>query len=239
MANLCALLSGGKDSNYALYKMMSEGHRIACLVVVKPMRDDSWLFHSIYPELAILQAEAMGLRDRVYLAEVSGIRDVELIEFADFLAKLKNSIDFDGMVCGAIASRYQLTRFEKVARELGVELYAPLWGLDQEQYMRKLIEEGFLFIITKISTMGLSRELLAKPITKSDVEAIVTLSRRYGFNAAFEGGEAETLVIDAPHYRSRICIDGEILTVSEFEHMVKIKRYWLGKKNSNCLTISR
>ncbi|MEM0501400.1 MAG: ATP-binding protein, partial [Ignisphaera sp.] len=76
-------------------------------------------------------------------------------------------------------------------------------------------------------------------ITKSDVEAIVTLSRRYGFNAAFEGGEAETLVIDAPHYRSRICIDGEILTVSEFEHMVKIKRYWLGEKNSNCLTISR
>ncbi|MEM4694599.1 MAG: diphthine--ammonia ligase [Ignisphaera sp.] len=235
---ICALLSGGKDSNYALYRALQEGLDIGCIIVVKSARNDSWLFHTVYPELAVLQAEAMGLRDRVYIVEVSGEKDKEFIEFKEALSKLKSTVDFDGLLCGAIASQYQLSRFKKVSEALGLELYAPLWGIDQVEYMRKLVEEGFVFIISKISTMGLPRAFLGVPVDKSIVEKIIVLAQKYGFNPSFEGGEAETLVVTAPHYVNDICIEGSRNSLSEFEHIIEIHRYWLGKKGSNCLSIS-
>ncbi|MEM4041007.1 MAG: diphthine--ammonia ligase, partial [Ignisphaera sp.] len=179
---ICALLSGGKDSNYALYRALQEGLDIECIIVVKSARNDSWLFHTVYPELAVLQAEAMGLRDRVYIVEVSGEKDKEFIEFKEALSKLKSTVNFDGLLCGAIASQYQLSRFKKVSEALGLELYAPLWGIDQVEYMRKLVEEGFVFIISKISTMGLPRAFLGVPVDKSIVEKIIVLAQKYGFN---------------------------------------------------------
>lgn len=234
---LCALLSGGKDSNYALYKAIKEGHEVACIIVVKPKKEDSWLFHSIYPELAVLQANAMGFYDRVHLVEVSGEKDVELKEFESHIIALREYINFDGILCGAISSRYQLSRFELIAKKIGVKLYAPLWGVDQEQYMRLLVKEGFIFIITKISTMGLSREFIARPLTIEHVENIIKLSQRYRFNPAFEGGEAETLVIDAPHFNYRLCLEGTVKSFSEFEHIFEIRRFWLGMKNLECLFV--
>lgn len=236
---LCALLSGGKDSNYALYKALIEGHDVECVIVVKPRKDDSWLFHSVYPEIAILQAKSIGIRNNIYLFNVSGDKDLEILEFEHQLSMLKRVIDFDGLICGAISSRYQLTRFENIARKFNLKLYTPLWGVDQSSYMRKLVTEGFIFIITKISTMGLPKSFLAKPITVEHVEEIIRLSHKYGFNPAFEGGEAETLVIDAPHYLSKICIEGDTRSVSEFEHIVRISRYWLGEKNTDCLFVKQ
>jgi len=234
---LCALLSGGKDSNYALYKAFKEGHEISCIVVVKPRKEDSWLFHSVYPELAVLQAQSMGLQDKVYVVEVSGEKDLELIEFVEFMRRLRRIVEFDGIVSGAILSKYQLRRFDYVARSLGVQLYTPLWGLNQEIYLRNLVREGFIFIITKISTMGLPREFMLRPITSEHVEKIIELSRRYGFNPAFEGGEAETLVVDAPYFNYSLCLEGEVVSLSEFEHILKLSRYWLGAKGSECISI--
>lgn len=233
---LCVLLSGGKDSNYTLYKAILENHEIVCIVIVKPRKEDSWLFHSIYPEIAILQAHAMGLQDKAYVIEVSGEKELELLEFERQLYELKNLREFDAIALGVILSRYQLTRFEKIAKSLNLMLYTPLWSIDQYYYMRKLVEEGFVFIITKISTMGLTRDFLFKPITLEHVEKIILLSRIYGFNPSFDGGEAETLVIDAPHYKYKICIEGDTESRSEFEHIVKIRRYWLSEKDStNCI----
>ncbi|MEM4788203.1 MAG: diphthine--ammonia ligase [Ignisphaera sp.] len=234
---LCVLLSGGKDSNYALYKALKEEHEISCIIVIKPKREDSWLFHSVYPELALLQAKSMGFSDIAYLVEVSGEKDVELKELESYIIELRKSVSFNGILCGAISSRYQLNKFELIAKKIGVKLYAPLWGVDQEQYIRSLVKEGFIFIITKISTMGLPRELIAKPVTPDHIENIIRLSRKYKFNPAFEGGEAETLVIDAPHFNYRLCLEGAVKSFSEFEHLFEIKKYWLGMKNLECLSV--
>lgn len=235
---LCVLLSGGKDSNYALHRALMEGHAIACIVVVKPDREDSWLFHSIYPEIAVLQAEAMGLGDRVYLVRVSGEKELEVEELEAHLLNIKREVEFEGITIGGIASVYQLKRFEKISKRLGVKLYAPLWGVDQAKYMRRLIEEGFEFIISKISTMGLPKDMLGKIVTRDIVEKIIVLSQKYGFNAAFEGGEAETIVVNTPYYKYRICIEGRSVTLHEFEHVIRILRYWLGEKDEKCLFIS-
>jgi len=234
---VCALLSGGKDSNYALYKAILEGAEVACIVVVYPRREDSWMFHTVNTWVAELQAEAMGLGDRVYRVEVSGVREVEVLELEEALTRLKGRVGFDTIALGALASRYQRERVGRIAEKLGVKLYTPSWGSNQEEYLRTLVREGFKFILTSITVMGLPYELLGKPIGFNEVEFIVKLSRTYGFNPAFEGGEAETLVYDAPHYRRTICLQGRRVRVREFEYKLLIDRAWLGGKGEECLEV--
>jgi len=45
----------------------------------------------------------------------------------------------------------------------------------------------------------------------------VRLSRKYGFNLSFEGGDAETLVVDAPLFKYRLELTGRKHIVSEYE----------------------
>ncbi|MFN4046314.1 MAG: diphthine--ammonia ligase [Acidilobaceae archaeon] len=237
MARFCALLSGGKDSNYTLYSALREGWTLECIVVVHPRRLDSWMFHSIATRVALLQAEAMGYIGKTYSFEVSGVKEVEVEELEEALKTLKEKLDFDTIVAGAIASRYQRSRLEALASGLNVKLYSPSWGLDQESYMRRIVREGFKFIIVSITTMGLPSSLLGKPIGEAEVEEIIRLSRKHGFNPAFEGGEAETLVYDAPHYSRSVCIRGRRVKVREFEYIVEVEDAWLGVKGGECIEV--
>ena len=54
--------------------------------------------------------------------------------------------------------------------------------------------------------MGLEKEWLGKKIDKESLENLAALSKKYGFNLAFEGGEAETLVTDCPLYEKKLLI---------------------------------
>ena len=83
--------------------------------------------------------------------------------------------------------------------------------------MRDLVEEGFKFIITSASAYGFPLELVGKEITRDDVEMIIEAARKYGFNPAFEGGEAETFVIDAPLFKRRLKVVGKLINLGEFE----------------------
>jgi len=42
---LATLLSGGKDSTYALYSALKQGHEIKYLVTIFPESKESWMFH--------------------------------------------------------------------------------------------------------------------------------------------------------------------------------------------------
>ncbi len=217
MKRFCALLSGGKDSNYALYRALEEGFEPSCILVVTSRRRDSWMFHTIATGLATLQVEAMGLSNVLVKAEVSGIKEAEVGELHDALKHAQELRGFNVIVVGALASTYQRQRIEKIAEALGVEIYAPAWGVDHEYYLRHLVSIGFRIIITRVSTMGLPLRFLGKILTMHDVDEIIARSRRFGFHPAFEGGEAETLVIDAPHYKKALLVEAEPVVYSEYE----------------------
>ena len=58
-----------------------------------------------------------------------------------------------------------------------------------------------------VSSDGLDDTWLGKLVTKSDVETLKHLSEKFGFNLNFEGGEAETFVIDCPLFSNSIKIN--------------------------------
>ncbi|UVS70633.1 diphthine--ammonia ligase [Nitrososphaera viennensis] len=197
---LAALFSGGKDSTFAIYRARQQGHAIECLITMHPAADDSALFH--YPNSRITKhlAEAMGV-PLLESAVVAGTdRDAEIEALDAAVAQAKSLYRIEGVVNGGIASIFQKQVFEEVCKRHGLVPVSPLWGVEPERYMADLLASGFVVMIVGVSAMGLEKEWLGRVIDRESLAKLVWLSRKYGFNLTFEGGEAETLVLDCPLY---------------------------------------
>ncbi len=210
---VAALYSGGKDSNAALYLATLKGMRVACLITIRARREDSMMFHVPAIEMTRLQSEALGIPQIFFESRGDEIEDLRMA-----LRMAVDEYDVEGVVTGALLSDYQRMRINMVCEDLGLKTFCPLWRKRQDEYMIELIEMGFKFIITSISTYGLPPSLLGKVLTMEDVIEINRRARIYGFNPAFEGGEAETLVLDMPLFRRRIEIRrSRPMRLSEYE----------------------
>jgi predicted ATP pyrophosphatase (TIGR00289 family) len=112
----------------------------------------------------------------------------------------------EGIVHGGISSNYQKQAFEQVCMRQGIAAVAPLWNnnTDPETYITELVvNRGFHIIIAGVSAMGLDNKWLGREIDKESIAKLVSISKKCSFNLTFEGGEAETLVIDCPLYRKK------------------------------------
>ncbi|MEM1873089.1 MAG: diphthine--ammonia ligase [Acidilobaceae archaeon] len=237
---LCALVSGGKDSVYTLHRAIWEGHSLECLIVFHSMRDDSWLFHTPATRLVALQAEAMGVREELEEFTISGSRHSELLELEDAMRRVARRRKAEGLAVGVISSRYQRDRMSLIASRLGLVLYTPLWSVSQEEHMRSLVREGFKIVITRISTMGLHPKFLGVVLKPEHIEEIIALSKRFGFNPAFEGGEAETLVVEAPLFKKKLCLEGRVTRESLDSYSLHVERAWLEPRGGDdCIFVRR
>jgi len=215
-----ALFSGGKDSTFALHIAVHEGFEIVRLLTVVPPRRDSMLFHTPFTQFVELQAESMGIP-----IEVAPIDSEE--ELAHVLKKIARETRATHLVVGALLSDFQRIRFACAAYEAGLRVFNPLWRKDQARYLMELVEWGIEAMIVSITAYGLPLTWLGRVIDRELAREIVERARRYGFNPAFEGGEAETFVVNAPLFRRRICVDYEVIKLSEFEGFVKPLRVYL------------
>lgn len=207
---LIALYSGGKDSTLAVEKALMAGHKVACLVTVRPRRPDSWMFHTVCLSLTPLQAEAMNI-PHIFI-EVSGEKEVE---YAELMHSLRNVIDHyqaDGILSGSIMSNYQKKRIDQICREYSLSHISPNWGLSGSATLNEAVNRGYEVMITSVNAYGLGREWLGRIIDQEAMNELIAASNNYGFNPGGEGGEYETLVIDCPLFSRRVLIsDYEIV----------------------------
>jgi diphthine-ammonia ligase len=198
------LFSGGKDSTFALWCAIHQAHDVACLLTIIPERRDSWMFHHPAVEWTGLQAKALGFP--VVTAKTSGVKEEELTALRQSLSELVSSLGIECVVTGAIASEYQRSRIDRICDELGIQAMAPLWGKSPKRLLREEIEMGFEFVLTACMAMGLDQSWLGRVIDTDALKELENISQRHGINLAFEGGEAETFVTDAPIFSKRIRI---------------------------------
>ena len=223
------LFSSGKDSCYSAYIMKKRNYDVACLITMKSKNPDSYMFHTPNVDIARLQAEAMEIP--IIFGETEGEKEKELDDLKELISKAKEKYKLDGIATGALFSDYQRQRIEKICDSLGLKMYAPLWHKDQELEMRELINNGFEIIFSSIAAEGLDRSWLGRKITLKDVDRLVQLNRKYGINIAGEGGEFESLVIDAPMFKKKIkIVDSEIKMEVENSGIYKIKKVILAEK---------
>ena len=204
--NLAALYSGGKDSTFAISCAYEMGHRVVCFITMRPMADDSALFH--YPNSWLTEYLADAMQIPLMGFPVSGgSKEDEMNALEEAIAQVKSSYGIDGIVHGGISSNYQKQAFEQVCVRQRIAAVAPLWNSEPERYMTDLINRGFHIIIVGVSTMGLDKDWLGRELDKETIAKLVSISKKYCFNLTFEGGEAETLVIDCPLYRKKLQIN--------------------------------
>ncbi|MFO8109280.1 MAG: diphthine--ammonia ligase [Thermoplasmata archaeon] len=195
------LYSGGKDSNLALWLAQKEGLDIAYLITISPHRDDSYMFHK--PNLMHVPMLAESLDIPLILEESGGVKEEELKDLENAL----DSVDVDGVITGAVASRYQSDRIEKIAEDRGMEVVSPLWGIKQVELMETLLKEGFKCIIVGVAAMGLNERWLGRKIDQRCFDELMDLHQSYSINVAGEGGEYESFILDAPNFKWKFSVE--------------------------------
>ena len=195
---VACLFSGGKDSTYAAYVAMQRGWEIASLLSVRPADPESMMFHT--PNLAVtaLQAEAIGAPLLEEAAAPS--EEGEL----DALRRIFRRAEVDGIVVGAIASDYQASRVNRVAAQLGLRVFAPLWRQDPTRLVRDYLATGLRIVFSSVSADGFDATWLGRRWDEETVRQLLHLHRTRGVHPCGEGGEFETLVLDAPFFRKAI-----------------------------------
>jgi len=207
------LYTGGKDSHFAMFEAWTQyGVAPAVLVIVKPRRSDSWMFHSINALWATLHAKAIGIPYEVI--EVSGEKEAEVSELRARLERVVLTYRCDALVTGAVASKYQKERIDRVANELGIAHIAPLWMKDQKKTFLAESEE-LDFIIVAVQAYGLNENVLGVPIKYLGPENMLRLFSKYGISPVGEGGEFETFVLASPLMRKSVCIRKSSILWSE------------------------
>ncbi|MFC1697837.1 diphthine--ammonia ligase [Nanoarchaeota archaeon] len=226
---LAALVSGGKDSIYAMHVMMRQNYEITCMVSIKSINQDSYMFHTPNIELVKLQSEAIGIP--LIFMDTKGEKEKELVDLAKALTLAKKEHQIEGVVTGALYSNYQRERIEKICDKLGLKIFAPLWHLDQEQEMREILNEEYKIMFSSIAADGLDKSWVGREITEKDVDKLVKLNEKIGLNVAGEGGEFESLVVDGLIFNKKIEIEGfEIVSESKNTARMDVKEVKLVDK---------
>lgn len=194
---LAALTSGGKDSNAALYRMQRRNNEISCLVTLRSENKHSYMFDS-KKEKSDIEKQSEVLDIPLLIQKTAGEKEKELEDLKQAMVRAKKEYNIEGVIAGALASTYQRDRVEKIAEEVGLKVFAPLWQEDQERYMKWLIREGFEVQITSVAARGLDENWEGRVLDENSVDELIELSREYGFNAAGEGGEYETKTVGFP-----------------------------------------
>lgn len=218
-----ALVSGGKDSCFAMMRCLDYGHKIVALANLIPEDDavdelDSYMYQTVGHQIVVSYAKCMGLplfrrrirgssREQGLKYNVTTGDEVE--DMFALLSEVKRQIpSITAVSSGAIASDYQRLRVESVCSRLGLVSLAYLWKQDQTLLLDEMIRRGIVAIIVKVAAMGLKPSAhLGKELAELKCH-LLQLNESYGINVCGEGGEYETLTLDCPLFRNaRIVLD--------------------------------
>lgn len=202
------LFSGGKDSVMALNYAINNGDDVKYLLSIKSENDESYMFH--VPNIHLTELISQAVEIPLIEVKTAGIKEEELKDLKKGFQQLKD-LGIEAIYTGALFSTYQKSRIEKLADELDIHAISPYWHKDPKEYMDLVIDSGFKVIISGVFAEGLDEKWLGREIDKEALAELEKISEKTYLNLAFEGGEAETLVIDGPIFKKRIeILDADI-----------------------------
>ena len=202
---LAALFSGGKDSTYAIYLAKKLGHTVDVLLTLQPHSDESHLLH--YPNINFTTLQSKSMKIPQLIEKVSNNNSQIEYEKLDYLfSRAKEEFSIEGIVHGGILSKFQKDNFSLLCQKNNLKIISPLWEKQPESYMNELLDENFQYVISTVSSDGLDESWLGSIIDKNRLNTLKSLQKKFGFNLNFEGGEAETFVINCPLFEKPLLI---------------------------------
>lgn len=197
------LFSGGKDSNFALYKA-SQKHEISCLISMISQNSQSYMFQTPGNEFIRKQAEAL----QIPLIEqpTKGEKELELEDLKIAIKKAKDEFGIEAVVTGAIGSVYQASRVQKICLELGIWCFNPLWQIDEKEFLDDLLKSNFEIMIIAVASYPLTDKYLGRVIDERFAKELVELNEKYLISLIGEGGEFESFVMDGPLFKKKLMV---------------------------------
>lgn len=210
-----ALVSGGKDSCFNILHCLANGHDLVCLANLYPPPTgeeeiDSFMYQTVGYDALRYYAKCIG--KPLYSQMITGTAANKKLEYAktdndetEDLFKLlslviKKHPDVEAVSVGAILSNYQRTRVENVCNRLGLTSLSYLWQRDQAELMQEMCKSGLEAILIKVAAIGLKDKHLGLTLQQA-YPILSDLNSKFGVNVCGEGGEFETLVLDAPFFK--------------------------------------
>lgn len=192
-----ALTSGGKDSVLACQKALDSGKDVTHLVTVRPRNKDSYMFHSANLDAVPVIAQVAGMT--YHEIATHGRKEEELADLEQGLSVLP----VEGIIVGAIASSYQKDRVQEIAEKLSIGVFSPLWHMDTEKLLMEVAARMEAIIVVTAAD-GLDRSFLGARIGQEVIDRLKKIAAKNRINLAGEGGEYESLTLNAPFYSRRI-----------------------------------
>ena len=186
---IAVLFSGGKDSVFAAFVCAQSGLDVS-LLTIKPA-EYSTMFHHPNIEWCEAQAEAMGMPFAMVEADGESEED-ELSAIKEALRGMR----VDGVATGAIESEYQKQRIDRLAHELGIRSFSPIWRTGDA-----LLSEQCNYLdtyVVAVSAEGLGKNDLGARFDAKLVERLKGM--KPVISPHLEGGEGETFVANAPFF---------------------------------------
>jgi ABC transporter with metal-binding/Fe-S-binding domain ATP-binding protein len=188
-----ALTSGGKDSILSIQKAIDKGMDVRYVVTARPENRDSYMFHSANLDVVPVIARVAGMEYVEIMTH--GRKEEELVDLEQGLAGL----DVEGVIAGAVASVYQVDRIRTITDRLCVPLFTPLWQMDTKALLEEVAARMDAIIIVT-AAVGLNESFLGAHIDRALIQRLEKVEAVRRINLAGEGGEYESLTLNAPFY---------------------------------------
>ena len=193
--------SGGKDSAFALYKILSQ--RVFDVVSLHTVLDDRTGrvgLHGVSEELIEKQAQSIGLPlEKIYLSASENQDQYQDTMQQFYQTCFANGIE--GVVFGDIFLEDLKQYRMDLLKPSNLFAHFPLWGINSGTIVREFIDTGFKSAICAADTKLFSVEQLGKTI---DHDFLASFGE--GIDPCGENGEFHTFVYDGPVFKSTIPI---------------------------------
>ena len=194
---VAASWSGGKDSCYAYYLAMQQGHKVVNLLTMM-MSEAKSNFHMIPAGILDAQSSAISIP----LVKQQATPKTYENDFKEELRRFKVK-GIEGLVTGDI---YEVAGHEegwlgRVLKEVGLTPVKPLWMGDTKKIYLDYLKTGFKATVVRTNLSKLGVDWLGRELDKKFYDDILELG---GVDVCGEGGEYHTVVTDGPTFMKKI-----------------------------------
>ncbi len=187
--------SGGKDSAYALHKVLSEGkYEVKYLLTTINQKAERVSMHGYRETLLDAQAASINIPLlKIYIHTSTN----EEYEYAmqKMLQKAKNE-GIEYVIFGDIFLEDLREYREKKMNNTGLNLLFPLWKMNTNELITDFLNKKFKTVICCISDGHLDKEWVGTEITTSNIKSFPT-----NIDTCGENGEYHTFCYDGPIFK--------------------------------------
>ncbi|WP_138429334.1 diphthine--ammonia ligase [Fodinibius saliphilus] len=191
--------SGGKDSSFALHRVLQDGnYEIAGLLTSFNKANKRVSMHGIHQKLVEEQARQIGLPlYPLMLPQDLGMDKYNAYMEQKLLSYKKNGINVG--VFGDIFLEDLKNYREKQLKSIGMEAHFPLWKKSTAELSQKFIDDGFKAIVVSVSGEKLDKSFVGRIYDESFIGALPI-----GVDPCGENGEFHTFVFDGPIFKDAV-----------------------------------